>query len=304
MDDLAIIGSGPAGYTAGIYAARANLEPVLFEGLESGGQLMLTTDVENYPGFDQGIMGPEMMQVFKNQAERFGTKILTETVDSIEKIENGFKLTTSKNTYEFKTVIISSGASANWLDVKGEKELQGHGVSACATCDGFFFKDKNVIVVGGGDSAMEEALFLTKFAKNVTVVHRRDSFRASKIMQDRVLSHDQIDVSWNKEVVEIKGESQVSSVLLKDSQTNEMEEKEIDGVFIAIGHTPNVSFLNGFLELDEKGYIKSGSNTATSTSVPGVFAAGDVADSIYRQAVTAAGTGCQAAIDAERWLEN
>ena len=255
MDDLAIIGSGPAGYTAGIYAARANLEPVLFEGLESGGQLMLTTDVENYPGFDQGIMGPEMMQVFKNQAERFGTKILTETVDSIEKIENGFKLTTSKNTYEFKTVIISSGASANWLDVKGEKELQGHGVSACATCDGFFFKDKNVIVVGGGDSAMEEALFLTKFAKNVTVVHRRDSFRASKIMQDRVLSHDQIDVSWNKEVVEIKGESQVSSVLLKDSQTNEMEEKEIDGVFIAIGHTPNVSFLNGFLELDEKGYI-------------------------------------------------
>ena len=176
MDDLAIIGSGPAGYTAGIYAARANLEPVLFEGLESGGQLMLTTDVENYPGFDQGIMGPEMMQVFKNQAERFGTKILTETVDSIEKIENGFKLTTSKNTYEFKTVIISSGASANWLDVKGEKELQGHGVSACATCDGFFFKDKNVIVVGGGDSAMEEALFLTKFAKNVTVVHRRDSF--------------------------------------------------------------------------------------------------------------------------------
>ena len=304
MDDLAIIGSGPAGYTAGIYAARANLEPVLFEGLESGGQLMLTTDVENYPGFDQGIMGPEMMQVFKNQAERFGTKILTETVDSIEKIENGFKLTTSKNTYEFKTVIISSGASANWLDVKGEKELQGHGVSACATCDGFFFKDKNVIVVGGGDSAMEEALFLTKFAKNVTVVHRRDSFRASKIMQDRVLSHDQIDVSWNKEVVEIKGESQVSSVLLKDSQTNEMEEKEIDGVFIAIGHTPNVSFLNGFLELDEKGYIKTGSTTATSTSVPGVFAAGDVADSIYRQAVTAAGTGCQAAIDAERWLEN
>ena len=304
MDDLAIIGSGPAGYTAGIYAARANLEPVLFEGLESGGQLMLTTDVENYPGFDQGIMGPEMMQVFKNQAERFGTKILTETVDSIEKIENGFKLTTSKNTYEFKTVIITSGASANWLDVKGEKELQGHGVSACATCDGFFFKDKNVIVVGGGDSAMEESLFLTKFAKKVTVVHRRDKFRASKIMQERVLNHEQIEVAWNKEVIEIKGDKQVSSVVLKDSNSKEEEEKEIDGVFIAIGHTPNVEFLNGFVELDEKGYIKTGFTSSTSTSMSGVFASGDVADSVYRQAVTAAGTGCQAAIDAERWLEN
>ena len=304
MDDLAIIGSGPAGYTAGIYAARANLKPVLFEGLESGGQLMLTTDVENYPGFDEGIMGPEMMQVFKKQAERFGTKILTETVDTIEKIDDGFKLTTSKNSYEFKSVIISSGASANWLDIEGEKELQGHGVSACATCDGFFFKDKNVIVVGGGDSAMEEALFLTKFAKNVTIVHRRDSFRASKIMQERVLNHEQIQVSWNKEVIEIKGNGQVSSVVLKDNQTKEEEEKDIDGVFIAIGHTPNVGFLNGFLDLDEKGYIKTGLTTATSTSVPGVFAAGDVADSIYRQAVTAAGTGCQAAIDAERWLEN
>ena len=304
MDDLAIIGSGPAGYTAGIYAARANLKPVLFEGLESGGQLMLTTDVENYPGFDEGIMGPEMMQVFKKQAERFGTKILTETVDTIEKIEDGFKLTTSKNSYEFKSVIISSGASANWLDIEGEKELQGHGVSACATCDGFFFKDKNVIVVGGGDSAMEEALFLTKFAKNVTIVHRRDSFRASKIMQERVLNHEQIQVSWNKEVIEIKGNGQVSSVVLKDNQTKEEEEKDIDGVFIAIGHTPNVDFLKGFLDLDEKGYIKTGITTATSTSVPGVFAAGDVADSIYRQAVTAAGTGCQAAIDAERWLEN
>ncbi len=304
MDDLAIIGSGPAGYTAGIYAGRANLKPVLFEGLESGGQLMLTTDVENYPGFDEGIMGPEMMQVFKKQAERFGTKILTETVDKIEKIEKGFKLTTSKETYEFKSVIISSGASANWLGVKGEKELQGYGVSACATCDGFFFKDKNVIVVGGGDSAMEESLFLTKFAKKVTVVHRRDEFRASKIMQERVLNHEQIEVAWNKEVIEIKGDKQVSSVILKDSNSKEEEEKEIDGVFIAIGHTPNVEFLNGFVELDEKGYIKTGFTSSTSTSMSGVFASGDVADSIYRQAVTAAGTGCQAAIDAERWLEN
>ena len=304
MDDLAIIGSGPAGYTAGIYAGRANLKPVLFEGLESGGQLMLTTDVENYPGFDEGIMGPEMMQVFKKQAERFGTKILTETVSKIEKIEEGFRLTTSKDTYEFKSVIISSGASANWLGVKGEKELQGYGVSACATCDGFFFKDKNVIVVGGGDSAMEESLFLTKFAKKVTVVHRRDEFRASKIMQERVLNHEQIEVAWNKEVIEIKGDKQVSSVILKDSNSNEEEEKEIDGVFVAIGHTPNVEFLDGFVELDEKGYIKTGFTSSTSTSMSGVFASGDVADSIYRQAVTAAGTGCQAAIDAERWLEN
>ncbi|MDC3033345.1 thioredoxin-disulfide reductase [Acidimicrobiaceae bacterium] len=304
MDDLAIIGSGPAGYTAGIYAGRANLKPVLFEGLESGGQLMLTTDVENYPGFDEGIMGPEMMQVFKKQAERFGTKILTETVNKIEKIQEGFKLTTSKDTYEFKSVIISSGASANWLGVKGEKELQGYGVSACATCDGFFFKDKNVIVVGGGDSAMEESLFLTKFAKKVTVVHRRDEFRASKIMQERVLNHEQIEVAWNKEVTEIKGDKQVSSVVLKDSNSNEEEEKEIDGVFVAIGHTPNVEFLDGFVELDEKGYIKTGFTSSTSTSMSGVFASGDVADSIYRQAVTAAGTGCQAAIDAERWLEN
>ena len=304
MDDLAIIGSGPAGYTAGIYAGRANLKPVLFEGLESGGQLMLTTDVENYPGFDEGIMGPEMMQVFKKQAERFGTKILTETVNKIEKIQEGFKLTTSKDTYEFKSVIISSGASANWLGVKGEKELQGYGVSACATCDGFFFKDKNVIVVGGGDSAMEESLFLTKFAKKVTVVHRRDEFRASKIMQERVLNHEQIEVAWNKEVIEIKGDKQVSSVVLKDTNSNEKEEKEIDGVFVAIGHTPNVEFLDGFVELDEKGYIKTGFTSSTSTSMSGVFASGDVADSIYRQAVTAAGTGCQAAIDAERWLEN
>ena len=304
MDDLAIIGSGPAGYTAGIYAGRANLKPVLFEGLESGGQLMLTTDVENYPGFDEGIMGPEMMQVFKKQAERFGTKILTETVNKIEKIEEGFRLTTSKDTYEFKSVIISSGASANWLGVKGEKELQGYGVSACATCDGFFFKDKNVIVVGGGDSAMEESLFLTKFAKKVTVVHRRDEFRASKIMQERVLNHEQIEVAWNKEVIEIKGDKQVSSVILKDSNSNEEEEKAIDGVFVAIGHTPNVEFLDGFVELDEKGYIKTGFTSSTSTSMSGVFASGDVADSIYRQAVTAAGTGCQAAIDAERWLEN
>ena len=304
MLDLAIIGSGPAGYTAGIYASRASLKPVLFEGLESGGQLMLTTDVENYPGFDSGIMGPDLMQIFKKQAERFGTEIKTETINSIKKIDGGFSLESAKETYEFKSVIISSGASAKWLDVKGEKELQGHGVSACATCDGFFFKEKEVIVVGGGDSAMEEALFLTKFATKVYIVHRRDSFRASKIMQDRVLGNDKIKVLWNKEVTEIHGSESVESVSLSDTKDGSSSELNIDGVFMAIGHTPNVDFLDGLVELDEKGYVKTGFTTETSTSVPGVFAAGDVADSIYRQAVTAAGTGCQAAIDAERWLDH
>lgn len=304
MSKVAIIGSGPAGYTAGIYAARANLEPVLFEGLESGGQLMLTTDVENYPGFVDGIMGPELMQVFKQQAERFGTVIKTEFIDSIEKTDEGFKLKSSKEEYNFDTVILAPGASARWLGVKGEKELQGYGVSACATCDGFFFKEKTVAVVGGGDSAMEEALFLTKFATKVIVIHRRDEFRASQIMQDRVLNHDQIEVMWNKTVEEIKGDGAVSSVVLKDTQDESTEEVNLDGVFVAIGHDPNVKFLDGLVELDEKGYIKTGFNTATSTSVDGIFAAGDVADSVYRQAITAAGSGCQAAIDAERWLDH
>lgn len=304
MHEIAIIGSGPAGYTAGIYAGRASLSPVLFEGLESGGQLMLTTDVENYPGFEEGVMGPELMQVFKKQAQRFGTEIKTETIDSIEQIDGGFQLKSSKDTYEFKTVVISTGASAKWLGVKGEKELQGYGVSACATCDGFFFKELEVVVVGGGDSAMEEALFLTKFAKKVHVIHRRDSFRASKIMQDRVLAHEKINVMWNKEITEIKGDKKVSSIAIKDTENGSEDEINVDGVFLAIGHTPNVSFLDGLVELDEKGYIKTGFTTDTSTSVPGIFAAGDVADSVYRQAITAAGTGCQAAIDAERWLDN
>ena len=304
MKNVAIIGSGPAGYTAGIYASRANLEPVLFEGLESGGQLMLTTDVENYPGFVDGIMGPELMQVFKGQAERFGTEIKTEIIDSIESIDGGFKLKSSKGEYEFKSIIISSGASARWLGVEGEKELQGYGVSACATCDGFFFKEKEVAVVGGGDSAMEEALFLTKFASKVYVVHRRDEFRASQIMQDRVLNHEKIEVIWNSTVEKINGEGAVSSIVIKDTVNSSEKEMGIDGVFVAIGHDPNVGFLNNFVELDEKGYIKTGFTTDTSTSVPGVFAAGDVADSVYRQAVTAAGTGCQAAIDSERWLDH
>ena len=252
MESVAIIGSGPAGYTAGIYAGRASLSPVLFEGLESGGQLMLTTDVENYPGFVDGIMGPELMQVFKGQAERFGTEIKTETIDSIEKLDNGFKLTSSKGEYLFKSVIIASGASARWLGVEGEKELQGYGVSACATCDGFFFKEKIVAVVGGGDSAMEEALFLTKFASKVYVIHRRDQFRASQIMQDRVLNHEQIEVVWNKTVEKINGDGSVSSIELKDVENETTSELELDGVFVAIGHDPNVKFLDELVELDEK----------------------------------------------------
>tara|TARA_B100000427_G_scaffold47327_1_gene35342 strand:- start:1702 stop:2619 length:918 start_codon:yes stop_codon:yes gene_type:complete len=304
LENLIIIGSGPAGYTAGLYSARANLSPILFEGIESGGQLMLTTDVENYPGFKEGIMGPELMSEFKLQAERFGTRILPHNIVSVKKSEEGFEVSTSTESFSSKSIIISTGASAKWLGVDGEERLQGYGVSACATCDGFFFKDKIVSVIGGGDSAMEEALFLTKFAKKVYIIHRRDSFRASAIMQDRVLSHEKIEVLWNKEVKQINGEGSVSSVSLTSSDGEDDSSIDLDGVFVAIGHTPNVDFLDGLVELDEKGYIKTGFTTATSTSVDGVFAAGDVADSIYRQAVTAAGTGCQAAIDAERWLES
>ena len=304
LENLIIIGSGPAGYTAGLYSARANLSPILFEGIESGGQLMLTTDVENYPGFKEGIMGPELMAEFKLQAERFGTRILPHNVVSVKKSEEGFEVSTNTEVFSSKAIIISTGASAKWLGVDGEERLQGYGVSACATCDGFFFKEKIVSVIGGGDSAMEEALFLTKFAKKVYIIHRRDSFRASAIMQDRVLSHEKIEVLWNKEVKQINGEDSVSSVDLTSSTEEGVSSIDLDGVFVAIGHTPNVGFLDGLVELDEKGYIKTGFTTATSTSVDGVFAAGDVADSIYRQAVTAAGTGCQAAIDAERWLES
>ena len=304
LENLIIIGSGPAGYTAGLYSARANLSPILFEGIESGGQLMLTTDVENYPGFKEGIMGPELMSEFKLQAERFGTRILPHNVVSVKKSEEGFEVSTNTDTFSSKAIIISTGASAKWLGVDGEERLQGYGVSACATCDGFFFKEKIVSVIGGGDSAMEEALFLTKFAKKVYIIHRRDSFRASAIMQDRVLSNEKIEVLWNKEVKQINGEDSVSSVDLISSAEEDDSSIDLDGVFVAIGHTPNVGFLDGLVELDEKGYIKTGFTTATSTSVDGVFAAGDVADSIYRQAVTAAGTGCQAAIDAERWLES
>ena len=265
---------------------------------------MLTTDVENYPGFKDGIMGPDLMSEFKLQAEKFGTKILPHNVISVKKSNEGFEVSTNADSFITRAVIISTGASAKWLGVDGEERLQGYGVSACATCDGFFFKDKVVSVIGGGDSAMEEALFLTKFAKKVYVVHRRDSFRASAIMQERVLNHEKIEVLWSREVKQINGEESVSSLDLVSSTEEGDLNIDLDGVFVAIGHTPNVDFLDGLVELDEKGYIKTGFTTATSTSVDGVFAAGDVADSIYRQAVTAAGTGCQAAIDAERWLES
>jgi thioredoxin reductase (NADPH) len=301
-EKVIIIGSGPAGLTAAIYAARAGLDPLMIEGMEAGGQLMLTTDVENYPGFPDGIMGPEMMGLFRKQAERFGTRILTSNVTKVDFSQRPFKIWVSQDEYEAESVIISTGATARWLDVPGEDKLRGHGVSACATCDGFFFKEREIVVVGGGDSAMEEAIFLTKFASKVTIVHRRDEFRASKIMADRVLNHDKIDVRWNSTVEEILGEDTVTGVVLRNVETDETEEFPTEGVFMAIGHIPNTSFFGDQLEINDKGYLTTFDNTMTS--VPGVFGAGDVVDFTYRQAITAAGMGCEAALDAERWLES
>ena len=304
VNQVIIIGSGPAGYTAGLYASRAMLNPILFAGYSSGGQLMLTSDIENFPGYPEGIGGPEMMMQLRAQAQRFGTKIIDKNVDSVDFSSNPFEVKVGKESYLAKSVIICTGAEAIWLDAGDENLYKGQGISTCATCDGAFFRDKEVIVVGGGDSAMEEALFLTKFATKVYVIHRRDQFRASQIMQDRVLNHEKIEVIWNSTVEKIIGDGAVSSVVLKNTEDGSESELTLDGVFVAIGHDPNVEFLNNFVELDEKGYIKTGFTTDTSTSVPGVFAAGDVADSIYRQAITAAGTGCQAAIDSERWLDH
>jgi thioredoxin reductase (NADPH) len=301
-EKVIIIGSGPAGLTSAIYAARAGLEPLMIEGMEAGGQLMLTTDVENYPGFPDGVMGPEMMELFRKQAERFGTRILRSDVSKVDFSQRPFKIWVGDEVHEAEAVIVSTGASAQWLGVPGEEKLRGHGVSACATCDGFFFRDSEIVVVGGGDSALEEALFLTKFASKVTIIHRRDEFRASKIMADRVLSHDKIEVRWNSVVEEVLGEDAVTGVLLRDVVTNETEELEVEGAFIAIGHTPNTSLFDGQLSLNEKGYLETFKNT--STSVAGVFGAGDVVDFTYRQAITAAGMGCEAALDAERWLES
>lgn len=301
-EKVIIVGSGPAGLTAAIYAARAGLDPLVIEGIAAGGQLMLTTEVENYPGFPDGIMGPEMMGLFRKQAERFGTRFITSDASRVDFSSTPFGVWVGDEEHRSEAVIVSTGASARWMEVPGEEKLRGHGVSACATCDGFFFKDREIVVVGGGDSAMEEALFLTRFASRVTVVHRRDEFRASQIMAQRVLDHPKIQVRWNAVVAEVLGEAAVSGVVLKDTLTGEMEDLAAEGVFVAIGHTPNTDLFRGQLDLDEKGYLKTFQGTATS--VEGVFGGGDVVDHTYRQAITAAGMGCQAAIDAQRWLEN
>jgi thioredoxin reductase (NADPH) len=306
IHNVIIVGSGPAGYTAALYAARANLEPLLFAGIQPGGQLMITTDVENYPGFPDGILGPEIMELFQKQAERFGTMIEAKTVTRVDLGERPFKVYVDDEEYLSRSLIVSTGASAKWLGLPSEVTFGGFGVSACATCDGFFFRNRVVAVVGGGDTAMEEANYLTRHASKVYVIHRRDEFRASKIMQDRVLSNPKIEVIWNAAVDEILGQTdpikKVTGVRLRHIEKGDMTEIPLDGVFIAIGHKPNSDVFKDWLDMDEVGYIKVQPNS-TRTNVPGVFASGDVADSIYRQAVTAAGTGCMAAIDAERFLE-
>jgi len=300
---LVIVGSGPAGCTAAIYAARAMLEPILIRGVQAGGQLTITTDVENYPGFPTGILGPELMELFRAQAERFGTQIIDDVVTRAILRERPFLIEAGKRQMHAWAVIIATGASAKWLDIPSEKALSGHGVSACATCDGFFFRNKDIGVVGGGDTAMEEALFLTKLASKVTVVHRRGDLRASKVMQQRAFANPKIGWEWNQEVVEVLGDkkSGVTGVKTKNTQSGEQKTIPMNGLFVAIGHEPNTELFKGQLEMDPVGYIKVQPGT-TRTSVPGVFASGDAADPVYRQAVTAAGTGCMAAIDAERWL--
>mgnify|MGYP005849332731 CR=1 FL=1 len=303
MENLIIIGSGPAGLTAAIYAARANLNPVIISGYQFGGQLMLTTEVENYPGFEEGIMGPDLMQKMRKQAERFGAKFIDKNATKVNFTNQKEKqVFIEDEVISAKAVIIATGASARWLEVPGEEKFKGRGVSTCATCDGAFFKDRIVAIVGGGDSAMEEALFLTRFAKKVYIIHRRDKFRASKIMQDKVFKNEKIEIIWNSVIVEMKGDQILSSVVLESTIDKSQKELELDGVFIAIGHTPNTEFLEGQINLNEKGYIEAYGENKTLTNIDGVFVAGDVFDYWYRQAITAAGSGCKAALDAEKYL--
>ncbi len=299
--DVIIIGSGPAGYTAAIYAARANLSVLMLQGYQVGGQLMLTSDVENYPGFEEGILGPPMMEKFEAQARRFGTEVIPEDVISVDFSKRPFKVTTDSGEYQARAIIISTGASAKWLGLPSEQRLQGRGVSACATCDGFFFKKKDVAVIGGGDTAMEEAIFLTRYANHVTVIHRRDTLRASKIMQDRAFKNPKISFIWDTEITEVLGENEVTGLRLHNVKTDEESILPVQGFFLAIGHMPNTDLFKGILDMDNVGYIVP--VEYTMTNIPGVFAAGDVTDHRYRQAVTAAGDGCRSAIDAERWLE-
>ena len=301
--ELIIVGSGPAGLTAALYAARADLRPIVIEGAEAGGQLMLTTDVENYPGFPDGILGPELMMKFREQAERFGAEFVTADVDRVDLSASPFSAWIGNTEYRSEALIISTGASARMLGLPSEARLLGHGVSTCATCDGFFFREKDIAVVGGGDSAIEEALFLTKFANQVTVIHRRDELRASKIMQDRAFANPKVAFKWNSVVTDIGGDGTVDVVHLRDTLTDDASELDVGGLFVAIGHDPNTKLFEGQVDLDENGYVVLPQAGSTRTSVEGVFAAGDVADHVFRQAVTAAGTGCMAAIEAERWIE-
>ncbi|HEU4868302.1 MAG TPA: thioredoxin-disulfide reductase [Actinomycetota bacterium] len=310
---VVIIGSGPSGLTAALYSARANLEPLVIEGFEAGGQLMLTTEVENFPGYVDGVMGPELMDTLRKQAERFGTTYISQDVTEVDFSVRPFKIKVGEDEYTADSVIVSTGASAKMLGLDNEKRLMGRGVSTCATCDGAFFRNQELAVAGGGDSAVEEANFLTRFASKVNLVHRRDALRASKIMQDRAMANPKIDFHWNSVIEDVLGDQSVSGLKLKDTQTGESRELPLKGVFVAIGHTPNTALFTDKLELDDAGYLvvgdklsddwAPGSPFATRTSVEGVFGAGDVVDHTYRQAITAAGMGCQAAIDAERWLE-
>ena len=303
-EKVVIVGGGPAGYTAALYAARADLNPLVLEGPQPGGQLTLTTDVDNYPGFPEGVQGPELMELMKKQAERFGTRCIFEVVTGADLSQRPFTVTTGGDTYTADALIVASGASARWLGLESETKYRGFGVSACATCDAFFFRDKEVYVVGGGDTAAEESLFLTKFASRVTLVHRRDQLRASKILADRVETNDKVALLWDSVVEEILGEDDpphVTGVRVKNVKSGELTDLPADGIFMAIGHSPNTDFLNGQVEVNDAGFITTAAHS-TATSVPGVFACGDVMDPVYKQAITAAGTGCQAALDVEHFL--